>query len=123
MTVSSPPSVSVFRFADNCQSFAPGQAIFEEGQPGNLMYVVQEGSVDVVVRGKVVDTVGPGGIVGEMALIDQQPRSATAIAKTECKLVPVDEQRFKHLVQQTPFFAIEVMRVMAHRLRRMDAKS
>ncbi|HEU5100134.1 MAG TPA: Crp/Fnr family transcriptional regulator [Roseiflexaceae bacterium] len=61
---------------------------------------------------------GPGGIVGEMALIDDRPRSATAVAATDCRLVPIDERRFTFLVQQTPMFALAVMRVMAERLRR-----
>ena len=85
------------------------------------MYVVIEGEVNVLIRGKVVETVAAGGIVGEMALIDTQPRSATVIAHTDCKLVPIDEKRFTFLVQQTPFFSLQVMRVMANRLRRQDA--
>ncbi|HXQ21148.1 MAG TPA: cyclic nucleotide-binding domain-containing protein, partial [Candidatus Acidoferrales bacterium] len=70
----------------------------------------------------VVETMGPGGILGEMALIDQNPRSATAVAKTDCTLVPVNEARFKFLVKQVPAFSLEVMRVMASRLRKMDAE-
>jgi CRP-like cAMP-binding protein len=58
-----------------------------------------------------------------MALIDKQPRSATAVAKTDCKLVSVNEERFQRLVKQTPHFAIQVMRVMAQRLRQMDAQA
>jgi CRP/FNR family cyclic AMP-dependent transcriptional regulator len=111
------------RFAGDHESFFAGQEIFAEGQPGDLMYVVKEGEVDVIVHGKVVETVGSGGIFGEMALIDRIPRSATAVAKTDCQLVPINEARFQFLVQQTPYFAIEVMRVLAHRLRQMDAQS
>jgi CRP/FNR family cyclic AMP-dependent transcriptional regulator len=123
MAATSPTGVSVFRFADDFEAFSKGQDIFTAGQPGETMYVVKEGEVEVIVNGKVVDTVGPGGILGEMALIDKQPRSATATAKTDCKLVSVNEQRFQRLVQQTPHFAIQVMRVMAQRLRQMDAQS
>jgi CRP/FNR family transcriptional regulator, cyclic AMP receptor protein len=82
------------------------------------MYVVQEGDVDIVLADRVSDSSGPGGIIGEMALISDKPRSATAVAKTDCKLVPIDEKRFTFLVQQTPYFAIQVMRVIAARLRR-----
>ena len=85
------------------------------------MYVVIEGEVDIIVHGKVVLSLVPGGILGEMALIDEQVRSATAVAKTDCKLVPITERRFLFLVQQTPFFSIEVMKIMAYRLRRMNA--
>jgi len=123
MAATSPTGVSVFRFADDFEAFSAGQNIFTAGEPGEMMYVVKEGEVEVIVNGKVVDTVGPGGILGEMALIDKQPRSATATAKTDCKLVSVNEQRFQRLVQQTPHFAIQVMRVMAQRLRQMDAQA
>jgi CRP/FNR family cyclic AMP-dependent transcriptional regulator len=123
MAATSQPGVSVFRFADDFEAFSAGQHIFTAGQPGDVMYVVKEGEVDVVIKGKVVDTVGPGGLLGEMALIDKRPRSATAVAKTDCKLVSVDEQRFQRLVQQTPHFAIQVMKVMAQRLRQMDAQA
>jgi len=123
MTTTSQPGVSVFRFADDFESFTAGQHIFTAGQPGDTMYVVKEGEVEILVNGKVVDTLGPSGILGEMVLIDKGPRSATAVAKTDCKLVSVNEQRFQRLVQQTPHFAIQVMRVMAQRLRHMDAQA
>jgi CRP/FNR family cyclic AMP-dependent transcriptional regulator len=87
------------------------------------MYVVKEGEVEVLVRDRVVETIGPRGILGEMALIDRNPRSASALAKTDCQLVPIDEARFTYLVQQTPYFAIEVMRVMARRLRQMNMEA
>ena len=119
----SQPGASVARVADDFEGFAAGQHIFTAGQPGDMMYVVKEGEVEVVVNGKIIDTVGPGGILGEMALIDKRPRSATAIAKTDCKLVSVNEQRFQRLVQQTPHFALQVMKIMAQRLRQMDAQA
>jgi len=56
-------------------------------------------------------------IFGEMALIDDEPRSATAIAATDVELVPVSEKQFLFLVSQTPYFALKVMRVLATRLR------
>jgi CRP/FNR family cyclic AMP-dependent transcriptional regulator len=115
-------TISLFRNATDCESFSADQTIFQEGQPGEVMYAVTEGEVDIRVHDKVIDTVGPGGIVGEMALIDTKPRSATAIAKTDCKLVPISEKRFTFLVQQTPNFALQVMRVMADRLRHMNAQ-
>jgi CRP-like cAMP-binding protein len=84
------------------------------------MYVVQAGEVDILVGDKRMETSGPGGVIGEMALIDTNHRSATAVAKTDCTLVPIDETKFKVVVHNTPFFAIQVMRVMADRLRRMN---
>ena len=123
MTTSTPPGISVFRFATDFEVVPAGQAIFREGDPGDVMFVVKEGDVDIVVHGTVVDTVGPGGIFGEMALIDHQPRSASAVATVDSQLVRIDERRFQYLVERTPHFALEVMRIMAHRLRRMDARA
>jgi len=110
------------RFAGEQRAFTAGQVIFTAGSPGDVMYVVKEGEVEVLVRGRVIETIGPGGILGEMALIDRNPRSASALAKTDCQLVPIDEARFTYLIQQTPYFALEVMRVMARRLRHMDVE-
>ena len=123
MAATSQPGASAVRFPDDFEAFSAGQQIFTAGQPGDTMYVVKEGEVDVVINDKVIDTVCPGGILGEMALIDKRPRSATSVAKTDCKLVSVNEQRFQRLVQQTPHFAIQVMKVMAQRLRQMNSQA
>jgi CRP/FNR family cyclic AMP-dependent transcriptional regulator len=102
-------------------SVGPGERIFEAGETGDAMYVVIEGEVTLSVRGTAVGTIGPGELFGEMALIDAGARSATATATAATKLARVDERRFAYLVQQTPFFALHVMRVLANRLRSMDA--
>jgi CRP-like cAMP-binding protein len=86
------------------------------------MYVILEGEVELRIGGRVVETLGPGEPFGEMALIDHAPRIATATAKSDCRLVAVPEKRFLFLVQQTPYFALHVMRVMAERLRKMDLR-
>ena len=72
------------------------------------------------MNGNVVEEVGPGSVFGEMALIERAPRVATARAVTSCRMVRVDERRFRFLVQQHPLFALPIMRVMASRLRRMN---
>jgi CRP/FNR family transcriptional regulator, cyclic AMP receptor protein len=113
-------TLDLFRHTDDAVAFEAGQVIFESGQPGDVMYVVLDGEVDILVHDRIVDTAGPGSIVGEMALIDAQTRSATARARTACRLVPVTERRFTFLVQQTPYFALTVMRIMAERLRRSN---
>jgi CRP-like cAMP-binding protein len=100
----------------------PGHVVFAQGDQGSVMYVLVEGEAQILLDGKVVETVRQGGILGEMALIDSGPRSATAIAKTRCVLVPIDERRFNDLVRQRPEFALEVMRSLVHRLRRMDVE-
>ncbi len=94
-----------------------GQALFREGDEGNQMYVLETGTAVVIVQNRVVETLEHGSIVGEMGLVSPGPHSASVVAKTDCEFVAVDEKRFHFLVQQTPFFAIQVMRMMAERLR------
>ena len=103
-------------------SFNQGQTIFREGDPGDQLYIVAEGQIDIVTDSQLLETVRPGGILGEMALIDDKPRSATAIARTDCVLAPVSRQHFLALVERTPLFALQVMRVMAERLRRANIR-
>jgi CRP-like cAMP-binding protein len=100
----------------------PGETIFREYDMGSEMFVVLEGEVDLTIKGTTVETLGPGSSFGEMALIDQAPRVATATAKTACKLAVLPEKRFLFMVQTTPHFALEIMKVMADRLRRMNAR-
>ncbi|MDS4026052.1 MAG: cyclic nucleotide-binding domain-containing protein [Candidatus Contendobacter sp.] len=104
------------------QSFPRGEIIFREGEPGDHLYVVAEGQVNIMVDDQVLETVETGGILGELALIDDKPRSARAVASTDCVLAPVTRQHFLTLVQHTPLFALQVMRVMAERLRRANTR-
>lgn len=97
-----------------------GDVIFSEGEPGDKMFVIREGEVEILVGGRVVDTATVGDIFGEMALIDTTERSATAVARTACMLIPVDQKRFTFLIQQTPFFSIHVMRILADRIRKVN---
>ena len=86
------------------------------------MFVVLAGAVDLDVRGKTVETVEAGGMFGEMALVEDQPRIANAVVKADARLVVIDRKRFLFLVQQSPYFALQLMAIMAGRLRRMDEK-
>jgi len=113
-------ALNLFSNSEDFVSFSAGQVIFKEGDTGKVMYAIIEGDVDIIVKGKVIDTVSQGDIIGEMALIDTNPRSATAIPKTECKVVPISRRHFTFLIQHTPNFALDVMQVMANRLRRMN---
>ena len=99
-----------------------GETLFRTYDMGAEMYVVLEGEVELTIGSKVIETLGPGEPFGEMALIDQAPRTATAIAKTQCKLIVIPERRFLFMVQQTPHFALQIMKVMADRLRKMNAR-
>lgn len=96
---------------------AAGETLFAEGDEGSMMYVLATGTAEVIINNRVVETLQHGNIVGEISIVLPGPRSATVVAVTDCEFVEVDEKRFQFLVQQTPFFATQVMRVMAERLR------
>ena len=98
-----------------------GKVIMVAGQAGALMYVLVEGKVSSQIRGTVVETVGPGGVFGEMALIDQSPRSANAVAETDCQLLAINRTVFLNLVKSDPAFGIALLGSMAERVRNTGA--
>jgi len=116
-----PSFLGLFKNEENIVSLKPGETLFKKGDSGSSMYVVLSGELRVVDGNKVFEQLAAGGLVGEMALIDHAPRAATVTALTDCTLAPIDEKRFLFLTQQTPSFALNVMRVLSQRLRRMDA--
>ena len=111
----------LFSHETDLQTLSAGQTLFKEGEAGELMYVLMSGTAEIIVNSRVVETAEAGAIIGEMGMIDEGARSATVVAKSECKFVPIDRKRFNFLIQQTPHFALHVMRVIADRLRRTDA--
>jgi len=109
------------------RAYDPRQTIFREGDPGDFMYVVQDGLVDIRKEGKhgpqTLGAMQPGEFFGEMALVDQSPRSATAAAgPAGAKVLAIDSAHFIYLVSQQPAFALIVLEVMASRLRANNAK-
>lgn len=114
----------LFKNDHNTVDFEAGSVIFKEGDIGEKMYMIQSGEVDILLMNTVFDALGAGEILGEMAMINPgHPRRASAIAKTDCRLVEIDQQRFTFLVQQNPYFAIEIMKTLADRLARMNLKA
>jgi CRP/FNR family transcriptional regulator, cyclic AMP receptor protein len=99
------------------KEFKAGDIIFKEGDAGAEFFVIQSGKVDIRLGNRTLGTLGDRDIFGEMALIDTAPRSASAVAATDVKIVPVGEKQFLFLVSQTPHFALNVMRTLARRLR------
>ena len=95
-----------------------GEVLFRKGDAAVYVYVVKSGELQISDGNRIFETVTAGGIVGEMALVSDDVRSATVRAIGECVVIPIDQKRFLFLVQQTPFFALKVMRVMCDRLRR-----
>ena len=113
--------ILLFKPADATHEIPAGGFIFQAGEPSHHAFVLVEGQAEVLVSGRPVEQAEPGALLGEMGLIDNQPRSASVRAVTDCRLVAIDERRFTFLVQQHPFFALQVMRIMAERVRRSAA--
>ena len=101
----------------DAQSFKAGSVIFREGDEARDLFVIKSGQVRIQIGNRTVIELAADSIFGEMALIDNEPRSATAVAVTDVELVAVSEKQFLFLVSQTPYFALKVMRVLAQRLR------
>jgi CRP/FNR family cyclic AMP-dependent transcriptional regulator len=99
-----------------------GEFLFREGDDAHALYVVKKGVLRVVSGSTIYETVRTGGIVGEMAILDERTRSASVIAGTHCELIEIDVAEFLSLITTNPRFALTVMRVMARRLRIMDQR-
>jgi CRP-like cAMP-binding protein len=99
------------------RSFPAGEVIFRKGEPGKGLFLVREGSVALKDGDRLVETVGPPGMFGEMALLEDGPRSLTALAETDVAVIEIPVRQFWVLVHDTPYFARLVMSVMAERLR------
>ncbi len=112
----------VFRGGGDVREYPAGATIFSAGETADHLFVVRSGEVVLSAGDVELERLGEGEMFGEMAVIDGSPRSATAMAATDCVLVPVDGARFHRLVQDTPFFGESVMRLIAGRLRRMTPR-
>lgn len=116
-------TLKLFQESDDYKSYGAGEIIFNAGSVALEMYVIKKGEVDIIYNNQVLETLSPGDIFGEMALIDDNPRSATAKAKTDCQIVPIDKERFSFLIQQAAFgsdFALHVMKIMSDRIRKIN---
>jgi CRP-like cAMP-binding protein len=111
-------TLSIFGLEKTSMSFSAGETIFQIGDEANKMYIVREGEVEIYINDQCVETLPQNGVFGEMALIDKRPRSATAIAKTDCQLFAIDEKVFLAHIRNTPVFAIQIMRVLVDRIHR-----
>jgi CRP/FNR family transcriptional regulator, cyclic AMP receptor protein len=99
------------------REYKAGDIIFREGDPAEELFIVKSGTVEIRLGNRLLDTLPERSIFGEMALIDPGARSATAVAATDAVIVPVTEKQFLFLVSRTPYFALNVMRVLVRRLR------
>jgi CRP/FNR family transcriptional regulator, cyclic AMP receptor protein len=115
--------VRLFENESEVETLAPGQVLFEKGALGNTMCVLKSGELQIVDGSCAYETVSAGGIVGELALVDTGPRSATVRASKQSVVIPINKSRFMFMVQQTPFFALRVMRIISARLRAMNERA
>lgn len=103
------------------RTYKAGDVIFREGDAADELFIVKSGKVEIRLGNRLLDTLPELSIFGEMALIDHRPRSATAVAASDATLVPVSEKQFLLMVSRTPYFALNVMRVLVQRLRSTNA--
>lgn len=113
-------TIAIFQKQPNPQEFSAGATIFKEGQPGDCMYGIIVGEVEIFVDGKAVEKIEAGEVFGIGGLVGIKNRTYTAIAKTNCKLAFLDEKSFLFAVQETPMFAIQVMKSYSERLHRLQ---
>ncbi len=115
-----------FRILDRPETplatYAAGERILSKGDTANEMYLVRKGRVAIMVNDRTVEEIEAGGVFGEMAVIDHAPRSAAAIALEDTEVIPVNERLFLILVQEAPNFALDIMRVLTDRIRRMNQR-
>lgn len=110
--------LSMFANSEDAATYPAGHIFFSVGDKRDVMYVVLSGKVEIVVGDdKVVASVGPGEVFGEMAMIDNLARSATARAATTVEAASIDQEQFLYLVRTHPSFSIEVMSLLAERVR------
>jgi diguanylate cyclase (GGDEF)-like protein len=110
--------------ATHTQTFAEGEHLFEIGEPGRSLYVITAGTVQVLHPNRAASfqlaRIGPGEFIGEMALLDDAPRSATAKALCEVEALVLDKADFHRLVRAHPDVGIRLLSVMSRRMRKAD---
>ena len=106
----------VFKDSDQLVSYPAGTVILREGEPGEHMFVVMEGDLSIMISDKVIATAHPGDIIGEMALINSETRSASVMAASDCVLADIDRSSFDSMLKHVPDFTMHVMNVLAGRL-------
>ena len=111
---------NLFKHDTDTTNLLLGEVLFSQGEPGDCMYVLLEGAVDIIVNHEVVEHSTSGSLLGEMVLIDNSNRAATVVATEPCRLAKVDDKRFNFMIQNNPFFAKHVMQVLVKRVRQMS---
>ena len=110
----------VFVSATEFLELQPGDVVFSQGDTGATMYGVVSGSIELRDGDAVVGVCGHDDTFGELAIIDRSPRSLSAVAAEPTRVAVIDERTFVFLVQETPTFALQVMRALTARIRQLD---
>ena len=100
-------------------TFPAGTVVFNKGDVGQCMYIVQSGVIEMMIGDKVIEVVGPNEAIGFMSMIDSAPRSSSARVKEACELSVIDARTFRFMVDEVPNFALYIMGVLARRIRGM----
>jgi CRP/FNR family transcriptional regulator, cyclic AMP receptor protein len=100
-------------------NYAAGSIVFNKGDPGECMYVVQSGVIEMVIGDRIVEICGANQAIGFMSMVDNAPRSSTARVKEACELSIIDRRKFRFMVDEVPNFALYIMGAMARRIRGM----
>ncbi|MFZ5913172.1 MAG: cyclic nucleotide-binding domain-containing protein [Pseudomonadota bacterium] len=115
-----PAKLKLLAFTSERVNFATGQSLMRQGELGDTAYLILSGDADVIVNsgaGPVkVAEIGRNGFVGEMAILRDQPRSATVTAASDMTTLKISKESFFQLVQDSPRIALELMRILAQRL-------
>jgi CRP-like cAMP-binding protein len=101
-------------------SYGPGSVIFNKGDPGSCMYIVQSGVIEMLIGDTVIEVCGPNEAIGFMSMVDGAARSSTARVKEPCEVSLIDQRKFRFMVDEVPNFAIYIMGAMARRIRGMS---
>jgi len=99
-----------------------GKVLVRQGDTGQECFVIAEGKAKATIRGKGSSVLGPGSFFGEMALLDQGPRSATVTAETDMHLLVLGSREFSALINEVPPVAVRIMRGLAERLRAAEPR-
>ena len=115
-------TVQIFQAQPELKTLAAGEVLYREGDVGDYMYGIAEGEIELVHQGVVLETLEPGEVFGVGGMLGVGLRRTDAIAKTDCKLAYLNQKHFLFAVQETPMFAINVMKDYSKRLRKLEFK-
>ena len=121
-----PSKLKLLAFASDRLTFAAGQELFHQGDPGDAAYIIIDGEADVTIdtpAGEIsVAKVGKNDLIGEIAILCDVPRTATIKALTEVTTLAISKDLFFQMVREFPDMAVEIMRELAHRLERTTSQ-